>query len=961
MKPDLLKLLLASPEPAAIPDYLDQTSFDEMAEIDLNRDRFRNVLHTENKYMVPVRGGSFTALYRYACDHLVHPEDRSIYCALLEPETMEERLDHAAQPGVLQAEVRLLLVDGSWRMTWHLLIGGQRLGMKKGVMRCYIFDVESPAFLADGEAKAAGKPRNLRRDGLTGLLLEKDFFALAEEKRKSVHGAWCLIAVDIEHFKLFTDWHGREKGLYVLARFGEVLRRAAAETDGLAGYRGQDDFCLMVPYDRPWIDALFSELSQVIISLSKTVGFSPLFGVSVIEDDEEILETFNHAALSAEEIKGNVHIRIREYDGALKRKKIEEYGLLVDFQRALESGEISFWLQPQCRVSSRKIVGAESLARWRRPDGTWLAPALFVPILERHGIVTNLDEFIWESVCRWLRGIMDRGYHPVPISMNVSQIDLFTIDVPAYFAALLEKYRLPAGLLKIEITESAYVDDTEAVRATVKKLRDMGFLVLMDDFGSGYSSLNMLRSLNVDVIKLDAQFLHLSKQEEERKGIGILESVINMAKTLSTPIIVEGVENQEQAVFLSGLGCRYMQGYYFHRPMPPEDFEALIADDANTDHHGFLFNANQEMHVREFLDENVFSDAMLNSILGPVAFYNWKGDQVDIVRYNQQFFLMVGVDQENFNHRINGMQQYVYPEDQGRFFRTMEQAMEDRMNGAGGVFRVYRPNGVLCWIQVHMYFMGEDERGRRFYSSNQDVTELQYLNTDLPGGYYRCSERDGFEFQYISRNFQSMTGYTAQEIQNEFDNRLINMVHPQDRGRLMQDVETLKKTGRGAIRPYRLRKKTGGYFYAAEQCQLTDLFGPTCWQSVLLDVTEVMMLRNQMRMLARFSSDSIIFTHHTGDVIHLELVIHGLEGRSGLSREVFERALNDGTFYQWVEDGKVLSHERLDQYFESHTNAFEREFMVHPPNGHHIRLHMKTDRVTDESLGVEYITVLREI
>ena len=960
MKADLLSFLLESQSPADVLDYLDQTSFDDMAQIDLHADRCVNRVHTDEKYLMPVLDGSFSALYHYAGEHMVHPDDRGIQRAFLDPETLEARLESAHPQGVLQAEFRLRLTDGGWCWTRQLILGGPRFGLPKGVVRSYIYDIQDQK--TAGDALHSGRRRGVRRDELTGLLLEKDFFALAEEKRRTVTGKWCLIAIDIEHYKLFMDWHGREKGLYVLTQFGDILNRAAEESGGLAGYRGQDDFCLMAPYDREKIEDLFRSLREVIVSLSETVGFFPLFGISLIDDDKEpILEVFNHAALMAEEAKGNVHSRIQVYDGTLKEKNAEEYRLLLDFQKALENGEVVFWLQPQCRVSTRKIVGAESLARWRRPDGTWVPPALFVPILERHGIVTNLDKFIWESVCKWLRKLMDQGYNPVPISMNVSPIDLFTIDVPAYLAGLLIKYDLPAELLKIEITESAYVDDTSTVRSTVKRLREMGFLVLMDDFGSGYSSLNMLRSLNVDVIKLDAQFLHLTRRDE-RKGIGILESVINMAKTLSTPVIVEGVENQEQVVFLSDLGCRYMQGYFFHRPMPPEAFETLIADETNTDHHGFEFKANQEMHVREFLDENVFSDAMLNNILGPVAFYYWTDEGVDIVRYNQQFYLMAGQSLESLNDRLRNIQQYFYQDDRDRFIQTLDRAAADRLNGAEGIFRVYKPNGVICWIQVHVYYVGSDDRGKRFYAACQDVTELQYLNSDIPGSYFRCGKDAGYEFYYISQNFLAMLGYTAEEIREQFDNRLINLVHPMDRDALIRGSQALAEKKSSVLRPYRLRKKNGQYIYVAEQCQLTDRYGPPCWQSVAVDVTEVMTLRNQMRLLARFSSDSVVFVRKTEQGLRLEVTVHGLEERMGLDKERFERSLNDGSFYTWLEGEREIRYQELQDYFSRHANAYECEFMVHPPNGHHIRLHMKVDRVTDSSVTtVAYIAVLREI
>ena len=952
MKPDLLKLLLDSQPTAALPGYLEQTPLDEMAEIDMRADTYRNLAHANKNYWMPVPEGTYSAMYRHVCDHLVWPEDREAHAALMMPEGMEERLRSAPRPGLLQAEIRMRRLDGVWRRTRLLLLGGKEAGLEEGKARLFVYGC--------GEA-GERKEEQPRMDGLTGLLVEKDFFEQAQEKRRQARGAWCLLSVRISNFRLLVDWNGSEKILYVLARFGAVLSRRAESAGGLAGYRGKDDFCMMLPFDMGAIEQMYAELKDLVDSASQTVGFTPVVGVCVTEDPgESVLDVFNRAAMTADEIGTGVKKRIRLYDGELRRRSSEEYQLLKEFRRAMENGEISFWLQPQCLVSNRRIVGAETLARWRRADGSWTSPSVFVPVLERHGIVTNLDLFIWDSVCKWLRSLLDRGFDPVPVSVNVSPVDLLTMDVPAHMSGLIRQYALTAELLKIEITESAYAGDPTAVRAAVKRLRDMGFLVLMDDFGSGNSSLNMLSSLNVDVIKLDAQFLNISKRQE-RKGISILESVINMAKTLSTPVIMEGVENQEQAAFLTDLGCRYMQGFYFYKPMPPEEYEKLIAGGGNTDHRGFRVKTNQEMHVREFLDENVFSDAMLNKILGPVAFYNWHGDQVDIVRYNQQFYLMVGIELEALNRRLHGMQAFVYPEDRERFFRTLEQAVSDRMNGAKGVIRVYKPNGVLCWIRVHVYFMGEDDRGKKFYASAEDVTELQYLNADIPGGYFRCGTGENFDFQYISDYFLRMTGFTREEIRDRFGDQLIRMVHPLDRQRLRQDAAATRETGCSCIRPYRLLRKSGDYLYVAEQSQLTDQFGTPCWQSMAVDVTEVMKLRNQMRLLARFSSDSIIFTRRGESGLQRELVVHGLEARCGVSREEMEKALNDESFYRWTEGGKTFSPAALRRFFETHTGAFETEFMLHPPNGHHIRLYMKTDRVTDETMGVEYITVLREI
>lgn len=214
------------------------------------------------------------------------------------------------------------------------------------------------------------------------------------------------------------------------------------------------------------------------------------------------------------------------------------------------------------------------------------SPGKFVPILERTGAIYLLDQQVWEKVCQWLRSWIDRGYRPVPISINISRIDIMSMDVPAYLMHLLEKYDLSAKYIKAEITESAYAEEDKTINDTVNQLRDAGFLVMMDDFGSGYSSLNMLKSIPVDVIKIDMRFLEIEESEEE-KGISILESIVNMARLLGMPIIVEGVETQQQENVLWSMGCRYTQGYYYYKPLPIDKFETLLADERSLDFPGF--------------------------------------------------------------------------------------------------------------------------------------------------------------------------------------------------------------------------------------------------------------------------------------------------------------------------------------------------------------------------------------
>ena len=956
---DWLKALMGQGGQFNITDFLRQSLFDELVELDLLNNRQRNISHLEDKLFVPIMEGTYDALYRFMLDQMVNPEDHSIAQSFLNSDDMLERLESAGWPGVLETELRFRLLDGGWQWCRLILVSGRQNGIGEGLAYLYVFDIQHVKERELGMTPASHSAIHL--DELTGLPLDRDFFPMARRKLNEIGDNWCVIAVDIEHFKLFTDWHGKAAGDMLLAQLGRMLKRMEEECGALAGYHGLDDFWLMMPYDIAWINRLYEDMRAAIVARSNTVGFLPIFGICLIVDkNEEITDMFNHAAMTAEQVKGDLHNRIRLYNAEANNRTLEEYRMLADFQRGLENHEVFFCLQPQCRVSTGAVVGAESLARWRRADGHMVPPAEFVPVLEKYGMVTNLDQYIWDEVCKWLKGWIDAGHTAVPISVNISQIDMLTIDVPRHFSDLLKRYDLPASLIKVEITESAYADDTATVRETVFRLREMGFLVLMDDFGSGYSSLNMLKSLNVDVIKLDAQFLRIQIQEE-RKGISILESIVNMAKTMRLPIIVEGVETQEQINFLADLGCRYMQGYFFHRPMPVGEFEEMIRDESILDLRGFEFKANEQIHPREFLDENMFSDAMLNNILGPVAFYCVKDDHVSVERYNQQYYLMVGIPIEQLNERINSIERYIYPDDVPLMLDQLKQADQDHLNGARCVVRVYRPNGTLRWIEQQLYFLSEDSLGRHYYSACEDVTELQFINTEIPGGFFRCSMESPFSFLHISRNFTEMVGFSEDEIREQFGNSLEAMLYPDDVALLNSRVGEIN-TGRFVpSEPYRLRHKTQGFIYVVMQSVCMDLSGEACLMSVATDVTEMVTLRNQMRLLSKYLTDSIFFLQKLPEGWKHYVIVNGLEEKLGLDVQALERALDSGEFYAWLdEESRVKYHRMTMEHLESGT-AFDFDAVFTLSSGITLPLHLKMDRVADGRTSVEYICVMRAI
>ena len=758
---------------AGIVEYLENSSFDEKLEIDLKKNRCRNIYHIEGKYFVPLLEASFTGLFSYSRVYMVHPDDRRTYEELLSPTTIRKRLDEAEPAGICSAQFRLKMLDGSWRWVEQVLVSGAHHGFSRDTVLSYIFDIQAQRNRRLGVPTTYTASANYHE--LTGLLKEKTFLLLARDMSMQNEAPWCMIAIDIEEFWLFNAWYGREMGDFMLANIGSMLKMEEIHYGGLACYQGEDDFCMLLTYDLARIARIYEQIMHMIRERTHLMGFLPSLGVCMVEEGVSIEETLNRAILAKSNLKGNFRTRIQMYNSSLMDDTQAEYRLLSDFQLGLQNDEFVFFLQPQSRMSSGKIVGAEALGRWQRMDGRIMQPAEFIPVLEKYGFITDFDRCIWEKVCRWMHEWSEKGHRLIPISVNVSQIDIFTIDVPGFFETLMQKYNLPRNMLKIEITESAYASDRVRADHTVQTLRKKGFAVLMDDFGSGYSSLNMLRRLEVDAIKLDGEFLQL-EDEDRTKGMQILEATVNMIKMMGLPIIVEGVENSEQAEFLKNQGCRYAQGFYFYRPMDLKVFEALASDEQLLDFSGLVSKTNQQFQTREFMNQAVYNDTILNNILGAAAFYAWDGkESLDIIRYNAQFYRLVNVP--DFMNRLTNIEQFFVPEDLERLWEMMKAAKEDRMNGASGVFGVFRTDGSVGQFHMQVFFL--EQKGSRdvFYGALREVTQLSNLqeklrllamNTSLSVVYAR-KQKDGWEYQELVHGLSGFLGLSADAFRRELN------------------------------------------------------------------------------------------------------------------------------------------------------------------------------------------------
>ena len=755
-------------------DMLNGSSCDEIVEVDLTNDTFNQFYHVDGKYFIPAVGGSFKDLVDFTAKYIVHPDDRGVYLDLMSIDGFFERIKNARIPNFDFAHFRYKLQDGSYRWVEQVVLAGEEFGIPEGVFRLYVFDIHNIKSRQLGKISNESSVVSLGRDPLTGLLASKDFINKSEEMvNANKDREWCLIAIDIEHFKLFDEWFGREKGNYLLAKIGAVIKEYEINNTAIGGYFGQDDFIILSEYDDAKIKELYQIIHDSINDFGLSTGFLPAFGVSLLDKNMSVVDAFDRATIAAVKAKSDIKNRVCVYTSEMQFAVDQEHVILTDFIHALQSDEITFFLQPQCFSSTGQIIGAEALARWVKADGTVVAPGKFVPILEKYGFVTDLDKRIWEKVFKWVKSWTDAGHTAIPVSINVSRIDLFNIDIVEYFTSLLDKYKIKAGLIEIEITESAYAENMNLADKVVQQLRSKGFKVAMDDFGSGYSSLNMLSTLKIDVIKLDAKFLQLGSNEQ--RGIHVLESVITMAKSMSLPMIVEGVETKAQINFLEQFGVRYIQGYYFYKPMPVHEFEKIIADEKNIDTRGVVVRTNEQFRIREFLDKNIYSDSMLNNVIGAVAIYSVHQNHIDIVRYNQQF--MMAVDVPDFIEKLESIEQTMPEKDRPSIFATLKEAKENRLTGASGIFRFYRQDGVLSSFRMHFYYIGKKEGTDRYYGSVSNVTELvdhiegkallaRYSNGNMilvrhVGGQWK--------FNVLSHNLSDLIGIDPETLEEELN------------------------------------------------------------------------------------------------------------------------------------------------------------------------------------------------
>ena len=415
-----------------------------------------------------------------------------------------------------------------------------------------------------------------QRDELTGLFHKEFFFQYGKRlDEQNNNMPMDAVMIDINRFHVVNELYGRRYGNMILKKIGESLHELVSETGGLACRRDNDQFCIYLPHS----DDLKDKLPQYIASIDKRINDSNIslrFGVYSDDGSEKCMEhRFDYARLACQKLKNSYVSCFDFYNDEQHSKELYAERLINDMDKALSERQFMVYYQPKYSIVGDKpqLSSAEALIRWFHPEFGMISPGQFISLFEENGLIQKLDRFVWNEAAAQIKQWKDKYGIEIPVSVNVSRVNVFNSHLIHILEDITERNGLENKELLLEITESAYTDDSDQIIETVNRLRGCGFKIEMDDFGSGYSSLNMLTSLPIDALKLDMKFIRgICENEKNERLVAIM---IDIARLLEVPVIAEGVEAKEQMELLKKLGCDIIQGYYFSKPLPPEEFAAL--------------------------------------------------------------------------------------------------------------------------------------------------------------------------------------------------------------------------------------------------------------------------------------------------------------------------------------------------------------------------------------------------
>ena len=649
-------------------------------------------------------------------------------------------------------------------------------------------------------AKCKAEMREL--DYLTQIYNRGYFYKKCQLFLSNTNSKYFIVAFDISKFKLINEYYGSDEADNILRDVSKrLIDFYTLDTIKVFGRIESDKFSWIMPNDKNKLYKVFDSIS----SISDKYEHSILFKMGVYEIDDNnmpIEQAYSRANLAGKSIKADFDKNIQFFDAKMVSNLQNEQFVLNNIDRALENKNILVYFQPKYDLQGNSICGAEALVRWKDPEKGMISPGAFIPALENNGLVTKLDKYMWDRTAYHLSEWCKMGLNPYPVSINISKVDLLEPDLPEYIESIVRKYQIPHNIFQLEITESAYVDGSVDVTSILKSFKNKGFTILMDDFGSGYSSLNTLRQFPIDIIKIDLKFLTgFDNSKEADKGRTIIESIVSMAKRLKLGIVVEGTETIEQVNFCKSIGCEVAQGYYFSKPIPADDYIALIKENRKLTKDSIFSGRTTDELI---WTKNTITQDFFNNVNGALGIFSVRRDELQPVKLNEKYFEIIEQSRKEFYTGIRNIFESIYPQDLENLMNTLGIA-KTKNAPETIVYRRINSNGNIKWIKATItYMQNEDPITALYFASLDDITELKNMQRDVlemadsfGNGIIKC-DLETNRVVFYNDKILDILGLTKDEFDYNFKNNYLRLISPSEQQTLkdslsrINDKETIK-------------------------------------------------------------------------------------------------------------------------------------------------------------------------
>lgn len=570
-------------------------------------------------------------------------------------------------------------------------------------------------------------------DSLTGLLSYSSFqqavnAVIAENQQGVEQGKYAMLSFNIQRFKVINDLFGSASGDSLLIYVADQIRKIGGE-DCLASRTHSDHFCLFVSIEDLPLDSRLDAFSHTIETCAPDFEVICHIGVYVTQRADIASDgMIARALLACSFVKNSLDKRYIYYHPSMRDELLLEQEIINNMGRALEEEHFKIYYQPQYNHVTGQLVGAEALVRWLHPVKGLISPGVFIPVLEKNNFITKLDMYVFEKTCAFLRRMLDNGLTPVPLSVNVSRLDILYPDLPEQMEAIRRKYDVPVEWLRVEITESAILGGIEKLTSFIEKMHKLGFYIEMDDFGSGYSSLNMLKNLELDTLKLDMRLL--SDEGNKNNGAVILTGLVRMAKWLGLPIIGEGVEHKEQADFLASIGCSYVQGFLYSRAIPEEEFYRLIQQKQLGEIKPPM-QMIENMNATQFWNPMSIETLVFNNYAGGAAVMEYRDNRMDLVRVNKKF--ISELDKNLTEEDVMKWQPFDNMDDHNKqiMLQTADLAVQTGEEQECETWSTTPVTGKPICVRVHMRMITQSSDGVMLYLLIRNITQEKKTLNDL--------------------------------------------------------------------------------------------------------------------------------------------------------------------------------------------------------------------------------------